>query len=319
LALCLATIGAGAGFASELPPPTLNPTTYVSPSGVYSLAVDPTDRYGRGPADYRLTKDGKTVWARRLPYTFWQASVADSGRAAGYAYTHGWRGFSEAGGDAGPGEFIVAVLSAEGKPLGEEKHARQRSRFLHSAPDPRATGVFVNAPSRRFVVRVADPDLNRRIEQWWVFDLENGRRTGTLEPARSMPQENGSETRLILHALSVPGTPLVLLQWWKYASGECGGVFTLVDLGDPKLKPLWTLTLNGDYSVPGDKKKEDDIRRRIWREGAIWVNKSPGVFRGKSTPYDFSIESMKRQEQILFSVANADGSWRVHEMSRRPW
>jgi DNA-binding beta-propeller fold protein YncE len=295
-------------LAEEGPAPVLNPKTYVSPSGVYSLAVDPTDLYGRGPADYRFTKDGKSVWAGRRPYTLWHASIADSGHVAGYAYTHGWRGFPRRGVNAGPDQFIVALLSADGKALNEEKHARRSSRFLDTPPDPLVRGTVLDASNRRFVVRVRDPDINRGMEQWWVYDLDNGKRMGTLEPGRSMPDGKGNTTLSILGAQAVPGTPLVLTHWWKFASGNCGGVFTLVDLNDAKAKPAWILSLDGDYSVPGNDKVEDSIRETIRRDGAILeVNKAPG----------FAIQAVKPQQRIAFSVEKtADGTWRVREAAR---
>jgi hypothetical protein len=298
-------------LASEGPPPKLNPTTYVSPSGVYSLAVSPTDIYGRGPADCRLTKQGKVVWQKRLPFTFWKAIVADSGRVAGYAYTCGWRGFSEEKGVREPGKFIVAVLSAEGKTLNQEKHAREWSRFPDFPPNPLVEGTAFDATSGRFVVRVRNPDINQRIEQWWVFDVNSGKRIGTLEPGRAMPEKGSDEALFILHARAVPGTPLVLIQWWKYASGNCGAVFTLVDLDNSKAKPLWSLTLDGDYMVPGNGQAEVAIREKMRDEGAILdLNKSPG----------FAILAAKQQQRIAFSIEKAkNGSWQVRETTRTPY
>jgi hypothetical protein len=152
LLFCLSITVFKSGFAEDSPAPVLNPRTYVSPSGVYMLMVDPTDLYGRGPADYRFTKDGKTIWANRLPYSLWEAVVTDLGQVAGYAYTHGWRGFSEEGWDDGPGKFIVAVLSAEGKTLKEERHIREWSHFLHTPPNPLADGPVLDTSSKRFVI-----------------------------------------------------------------------------------------------------------------------------------------------------------------------
>lgn len=56
--LVLAAVGMAC--ASGGPPPFLNPYERSSPSEVYSLSVNPSDLYGRGAADYRLTKKGVT-------------------------------------------------------------------------------------------------------------------------------------------------------------------------------------------------------------------------------------------------------------------
>jgi hypothetical protein len=311
LTLCLLIVASTSALASESPPPELNPKKYVSPSGAYSLAVDPTDIYGRGPADCRLAKNGKILWKSRLPFAFWGVVVADSGRVAGYAYTQGRRGLLEGGDSDGPGEVVVALLSAEGKIVNQHKHARKLSLFQHSPPDPLINGLFLDQSNQRFVVRVADADRNRQIEQWWVFDLKSGNRIGALEPGRAMPAKKAGETLLVLHARAVPGTPLVLIQWWKYASGKCGGVFTLIDPNRAKAKPVWTLSLDGDYSVPGNRKAENAIRKKMWGEGAILdVDKSPG----------FAILAVKWQQRIVFSMRKAkDGSWRVSETVRAPY
>jgi hypothetical protein len=53
--------------ASEGPPPTLNPKSHASPSGKYSLFVNPSDLYGRDKASYRLTLEGREVWSAEKP------------------------------------------------------------------------------------------------------------------------------------------------------------------------------------------------------------------------------------------------------------
>ena len=71
----------------------LHPTSHVSASGEYALFVDPSHVLGRGPADYRLTHNGETVWTNRFPFSLWNAVVSDSGAVAGCAYSHGWEGY----------------------------------------------------------------------------------------------------------------------------------------------------------------------------------------------------------------------------------
>ena len=84
---------AAAARASEGPPPVLNPKTYLSPSGEYRLHVDPSTMYGQGKATYRLDRGGQVAWEGARPFTLWDAGVTDDGVVAGYAYSHGWRGF----------------------------------------------------------------------------------------------------------------------------------------------------------------------------------------------------------------------------------
>ena len=68
---------------------TLNPKTYKSPSGEYELRVDPSTIYGPGEGSYRMTRKGAEIWAKKLPFTLWDAGVTDDGTTAGYAYSLG--------------------------------------------------------------------------------------------------------------------------------------------------------------------------------------------------------------------------------------
>ena len=67
------------------PPEPLQPRTYVSPSGTWSVNVDPTKRYGEGPGNYRAQRAGEDAWSARLPFTLHEAVLDDAGYLAGYA------------------------------------------------------------------------------------------------------------------------------------------------------------------------------------------------------------------------------------------
>ena len=123
-----------------------------------------------------------------------------------------------------------------------------------------------------------------------------------------MPEEKTGERHSLIVAQAVPGTPLVLTHWWKYAPDNYGGIFTLIDLDDEKATPVWKLALEGDYSIPEDEKAEDALREKIWADGAILeVNKSPG----------FALHEVKQTNGSLFPIEKLDnGSWRVRETAR---
>ncbi len=322
-AVSLPVIAAASGFAGgDSPPPNLNPQTYVSPSGVYALKIDPSDLHGKGPGDYRFTKDGKAIWEIKLPYTFWEAVVADSGHVMGYAYTAGKRGKDSSG------TFVVASLSPDGKVLNEEKQTRKvdSSRIFWGYPYPLANGLIFDATKKRFVIRFDDPDFHRGIERWRVFDMETGKELASLEPQESMPKPNAEDGVSIIGAKAVPCTPLVLTHWWKSSPHSSGALFTLHDLDHANAKPIWTFTIDGDYSVSGKANAEsadapdDDaraseeeiaVRMRVLDEGAILdVNKSPG----------FVIRTVKQNQKIAFEIEkNKNGDWRVHEIERTPY
>ena len=96
------------------PPRILHPRTYFSPSGRYTLLVDPSDMCGRFGASYRLTRQGREIWSGQQPFTLWEAAVSDDGVVAGYAYSLGWSGYNQARDDAGHGDFHVILIDRKG-------------------------------------------------------------------------------------------------------------------------------------------------------------------------------------------------------------
>ena len=292
------------------PRPSVNPATYSSLSGEFALSVNPTDLFGRGPADYRFTKNGTVVWAKRLPFTLYGAGVTNSGRMIGYAYTHGLDGFSEAGYKAGMGDFIVAIFSPKGEILLKETQPREPGRFEDAVPNPVANGVIVDGLGKRAIIRIADPDINRHIEQWRIYEPDSGKLVETVEP--ESPAGGDSVHSSILSAKAVPGTPLVLTHWWKVdystSQSQCGAVFMLLD---PKGKSVWSLKLDDDYSVPSDDKKEYKIRQLIWKEGAILDVRANGVF---------DLQFVKDGLRVSYAVAEqSPGKWEVKKTGQTPF
>jgi hypothetical protein len=206
--------GYGQAAASEGPPPTLNRKSYASPNSKYSLFINPSDLYGRGKASYKLTRDGREIWSAEKPYTLWEAGVCDDGLVTGYAYSHGWRGFSEAGHNAGMGEFRRVIIDLRGKERLDQVTKREESRFLHTPPDPLASGLIVDVANDRMVVRVSDADLNRQAESWWAYQLSTGKLLTTFRPKELMVDPE--PVRYVMDVKPVMGTPLFLVHWWRY-------------------------------------------------------------------------------------------------------
>src|SRR4051794_32349762 len=257
----------GRAAASEGPPPTLNPKNHASPSGKYSLFVNPSDLHGRGKASYRLTLDGREVWSAEKPYTLWEACVADDGLVAGYAYSHGWRGFSEAGYEAGMGDFRVVILDPRGKERLDHATKREESNFLHTPPNPLAEGLFLDVTNDRMVVRVRDADVNRQAESWWVYGLSTGKALATFRPKELMADPEPA--RYVMDARPVMGTPLTLLHWWRYhweKERKPGARFTLIGQDG---KAVWSLDLPADYEAGGDDDAEGRLMTSLRSSGGI--------------------------------------------------
>lgn len=106
----------------------LNPATHTSPSGRYSLHVDPTAMNGAGPAQYRMTRDGQEVWAGERPFSLWDAGVTDDGIVAGYAYEGG----VGSGGHHGTryDSLAIYILDADGNTLARDTPAHHDSDVM---------------------------------------------------------------------------------------------------------------------------------------------------------------------------------------------
>jgi hypothetical protein len=197
--------------------PTLNPKSYRSPSGRVRLVIDPRQMTGRGAADYRLTRDGHLVWSGKRDFTLSEAAVGDDGQVAGYGYS---------GGEAlSRGEFVVAILGSKGAVRLKEVTRQTESMFLHEPDDPVGKGVILDAANDRVIIRLRDADLNRGLESWWLYHLSTARRERVMEP---VPPPDVHRP-YIRRAFAIPGTPLLLLHWVKFASPGAHSHYRLVD------------------------------------------------------------------------------------------
>jgi hypothetical protein len=292
---------------SEGPPPTLSPKTYLSPSSKYSLLVNPSDLYGRGSATYKLTREGREIWSGEKPYTLWDACVGDDGLAAGYAYSQGWRGFSEAGHKAGMGDFRVVIIDARGKERLNQVAKREESRFLHTPPNPLASGLIMDGANDRLVIRVSDSDVNRQAESWWPYQLSTGKAAATFRPKELMA--DARPVRYVMDAKPVKGTPLTLLHWWRYdweKEHTRGARFTLI--GQDGM-PIWSMDLSADYESGVDEKAAERLMASLHRSGGILATEQPGRF---------DLRFVKDSQRVSFVVSRAaNGPWIVSEVARR--
>ena len=307
----LAFLGAGffieSALASGGPPPVLNPYDRTSRSGECELQVNPSDWLGRGPADYRFAKNGVTVWTNHYPFTLWDCEVADSGHVAGFAYSLGEDGLSEEGYLAGPGTFSVVILSPSGQVLTQETFPRTRSVMVQRPPDPFSEGVLLVASANRAIVSVPDADLHRGVDEWWVYDLLSGKRAETLRPLTQMSAKGAGW--MILTAEVLPGTPLILMHWVKRDEHDRrGGVYALVDV---TAKPVWSLTLDADYSFPDNENRENDVWLPLRGKGGIL---------SVTTNRTFDLLHVKAGQRVAYAAEpQPDSTWSVRETGRVPY
>lgn len=260
-------------------------------------------RTGAGPADYELKKNGVVVWSGRRSFTFWDAVVDDLGRAGGYAYSDGNEQFSS-------GDFIVAFLDSKGEERIASRTKRESSLIEHATPDPKARKLVLDAGNDRLIVVVVGSTIDRNLDAWWIYKLSNGVEIGRPSP-RGRMQDND---KVIFEndIRPVRGTPLTLIHWMRYESGEqsiqpnCGARFTLVDL---ECRPVWTLELPEDYTIPSDEKEADRLYEEMRTNGAILKCSDPGMFELRH------VKPSKRVQYRVEPDASAPSGWFVKEVS----
>ncbi|HEX6882413.1 MAG TPA: hypothetical protein VF530_03470, partial [Planctomycetota bacterium] len=144
-----------------MPAATLQPWTYRSPSGRVELFVDPTDRFGAGPARCRLRRGEAVAWERELPFTLVDALVQEDGAVAGYGYSEGGTRLS--------GELVIAVLAPDGRERGGERIQRVPGR-VHGPAYPSVGRL------RRVDDGFALEILDTRPGHEWVHSWKDGAR-----------------------------------------------------------------------------------------------------------------------------------------------
>ena len=162
---------------SYWPPPVLDPATYRSLDDRYLLLVDPSEPDGSGPAFYRLTRNGASVWERSLPFTFFDASIGGDGTVAGVSYSRGLAGgpYGEAHGD-----LRLVVLEHDGGIRFERSFPRRDTLVIHGHPGPQSRGVLLDEIRRRVLMRWSSDGVGG--EQWWFYDLDTGEQISRFEP-----------------------------------------------------------------------------------------------------------------------------------------
>ena len=298
LATALALLLSSQALADRGPMPKLAIRDYVSPTGEFSVRVDPSDRSGAGPATYNFSRDGQPTLTIEHPFTLVDAVVGDDGVFAGYGYSRGQSAVLD------PGDFLVAIMDADGSIRMLERSPRSESPFLHTDPNPTAKGVFVDTTDDRMVVRLANVDINTRAERWWVYRLGSGKRLAMLELSPPDPR-----AYWIVDAQPLSGTPLTLLHWWHGGSdnavNDAGAMFTLVDAGG---KSVWQLLLPKDYVAENDE-AADAIRSDVHAKSAIRIH-GPGAF---------SLHHRREGMAVAYQVTPTGTDWDVVESGRRPW
>jgi hypothetical protein len=291
-------------FARALETPQfLNLTTYRSASGRFALEVDPTDPFGRGESQCRLSDNGHEVWKKSLSFTFSKARVTEDGVVVGYGYTEGLSGMARGGGEQGHGDLRLAILDAKGDFRLDEKQPRTWSPIPDAPPVPMGGETFLHPGHDRFAVQIYDGNAG----YWQAYELSTGKRGVRFDYKAEGAAADAA--RYVLKAQPVAGTPLTLVQWWCYADNpsKCGALFTLIDLAGHQ---VWQLPRLDDYSIPGDEKAQSQLTGRIQDKGAILDTDQPGMFE---------LWFVRDKQRVIHTVERDGEGWKVKEIGRQPY
>ena len=151
----------------------VQPARYGSASGEWQLTIEPSQRYGRGPASYRMFHRDELEWARELALTFVDARIAADGTAAGFAYVN----------DRGK-DLELAILA----PDGNVRHLEliERKGLVVDAPaEPLVSGVWLSSAEDRVVFEL---EYARNSRHLLPFRLSTGE--GLKADSLRMPSED---------------------------------------------------------------------------------------------------------------------------------
>lgn len=294
------------GHTQARPDETLDPKTYTSPSGEYSVYVEPSSPEGDGAAKYVVKRGGQEVWSGDRLVTLWEAAITDTGIVAGYAYEYGIEGWTS-GGAGGLSRLYMVVFDPAGKTIVQEGRNREHPRILSNPPPnyvPLAAGIVVDGANDWFAVRLVS-DKGSKGEWWAPFRLSTGEKLAEFEPEQ--PADGQYRFHRGLECRVVPGTPLVVTQWYTYAGGAPRSNGACVSVLDHAGKELWKLDLPNEYDGLGEN--------WTWH----WDLLRPGIVQTGVGPKRFWFHSYSLKAKIEYEVtedAAAAGGWRVVEVRR---
>lgn len=287
------------------------PTTYTSPSGVYSLFVDPSERMGGSSAMYRFSKDGEEAWSDQREYTLRAVSVTDRGFIVGIAYRS-----DQAKGNAGHDSrsyFHMVILGPRGETIVNE--IAEQHPVHHASPQPHAQQVLINPETDRAIFRVwgSENDHGWGQPSWWVYEIPTGELIEPFDPkTRLADTEN---VHFVLDARAVPATPLILVHWYlkgpDYKIQDQGGRFTLFD---QDFKVIWSLDVPNDYAGI-------EWNRR-WAAGggpAEYFARNPAIL-DVGNGGQFCLRRFADDVRLSFKAErHPDGTWRVRDEGHEPF
>ncbi|MSR60892.1 MAG: hypothetical protein EXS08_00400 [Planctomycetes bacterium] len=282
---------------AQLPRELVQPAVQRSPSGRWSLAVEPHERSGTQGAEYVLRDGDALVWHGSRPFALRRAAVGEDGRVAGVAYSGG----SAAQPD--PRTLEVVLLAPTGAVRARESQARRSSRIAHTEAVPRARGVFLQPELGRFVVWLEDRQAdgnNRFVSSCLGYDLTSGARLSTQRLC-SRPEREPHEHLVDVRA--IPGTSLALLCWMELDfDTQPIGRDARFQLVDERWRVLWEHSIAHDYQAGDDP----NASLRFLAKSSILA----------TAQASFELWFVAEKLRVSFALEHSDDAWKVSELRR---
>ncbi len=293
----LITISAAEPIGSYI----VQPTTYESPNGDYSLFVDPTDKHGMGDAVYRFEHKGQQVWSRNKQFTLQGVEVTDRGFVMGAAHD---------------GYCHLVILDAAGGIKLDEWFVQHR-RGTHSDKEPYVEQILVSEEHDFVTFRLYGHDRcnGKPIgslapgEVWSAYRISTGE---LLHEFKAIEQYTKLGSRwYIIDAHVVRGTPLILVHWhYSRYNGKKEvrkSQYSIVDLAG---LPIWSLEMDNDYT--------HRVKPQYYPQTKpdSFYSNDPAILATHESN-QFRIRRFADDIVLTFSVKKkADGKWSIREESQ---
>lgn len=295
---------------------------YKSPSGVFALRINPEDEWGKHGAAYRLTENGKEVWAGAKPYTLREVVVTDKGMVAGFAYRidqvlptqQERRERRSTAGPRRPPEFLhIVILWPDGTERLNDYRERVHPGYYSTPPTPfkpYLRGLTVDSDNDRMIARVQTREEG---PQWWIYRLSQYEAPVRFDPRQRMYAP--SPWRWVMDVKPINGTSLLLVHWYDegaiHGVEDDGGLFTVFN---GEYRPIWSYQSSHDYS---------ELREEYppyWKGGRnAYFRDNPGILI-LDTPGEFGVRIYRENQLVRFRVQKDDADeYAVTEIGRSDW
>ena len=264
--------------------------TTISASGSTKFWTNPYEPYGGEKSFCRMTKNGKVVWQKDLPFSFEEAHISDSGTISGLAHTSGGK----------YGQFTIVILDPNGRVAMKHHFSMWNTMIADGHLMPRSQGMIFDPDHNRVIARMFNTFDHKGNESWFDFRLAPAKFVRAITPGGD-PQKSNAR---IENAELVLGTNLILVSWFHFDE-KYGHSLTLMDRNYRK---VWGMFLPADlYNGP-----TGDASQRLYDQFS-----GRGAILRTDQPRRFDIRLFKMNSQVGFEAQPIGNGWAIKEILRK--